>query len=80
MSDVYAPQTARGGRYRMAGYWFATGWWFAQDGPEFTPDFSFDFSMFAARIADRYEREEIHSMHSIPDMWNDYLDQIRSLA
>jgi hypothetical protein len=76
---TYTPTTDSGERWRASCYWFATGWWFAQDRTEFVPDFSSDFSYYGARLADDYRNEHRTSLPSIPDMWKDYLDAIRHL-
>jgi hypothetical protein len=76
----WLPKTNRGKRYREQCYWFATGWWFAQDRAEFVPDFSDDFSRYGAYLADEYETEQRSSLPSIPDMWKEYLNELDQLA
>jgi hypothetical protein len=77
---MYTPLTGRGERYRASAYWFATGIWWANNRSDWAPDFSTDFSYFCARLADEYENEQRRSLHSIPDMWTDYVSQLQEFA
>jgi hypothetical protein len=71
----YTPRTGRGERYRNIGYWFATGWWFAQDRSEFVPDRSQEFADLCAQRADAYELESTHHLASIPDLWAEFREE-----
>lgn len=64
--------------YRMMGYWFATGHWYAQDRNEWTPDFSSDFGDYAQRRRLAYDNGEVTSLPSIPHMWGEYVAELEA--
>lgn len=69
---MYTPLTTRGEEYRKIGYWFATGWWYAQPRDQFVPDRSQEFAEFCARLADEYALEKTHYLSSVLGMWDQF--------
>ena len=68
-------QTDAGSRYWGMGYWFATGWWFAQPRDAFIPDRSTEFADYCRHRRDVYETGAVTSLPSIPDMWKEFTDE-----
>jgi len=66
--------------YRTAGYWFASGWWFAQPRDKWVPDFSDDFANHCVRRRNEYDNGQVTSLPSIPDMWDEYFNDLCTLA
>ena len=73
--DLDMVSTQRGVRYRAMGYWFATGWWFAQPRDAWVPDRSSEFGNYCGRRADEYDSELVTHLPSIPDMWKEFTDE-----
>lgn len=57
-------------------YWYSVGRQSVHRNQGVTdmPDDSGAFSRFAAQSADRYEAKEVTHLHSVPDLYNDFLD------
>ena len=71
-TDYYKILTPRGERYAQIGYWFATGWWFAQRRADWVTDHSSDFRDYCARRADEYANGQETHLPSIPDLWKEF--------
>ena len=66
------PHTSSGQTYWSMAYWFATGWWFAQDRTEWVPDRSHEFADWVRLRRDEYEAGVTTSLGSIPDLWKEF--------
>ena len=69
------PHTESGQRYWGMGYWFATGWWFAQPRDAWVPDRSQEFGDYCRHRREVYETGAATSLPSIPDMWKEFTDE-----
>lgn len=60
-------------RYWGIGYWFATGWWFAQPRDEWVPDRSQEFANYCERRREEYEAPGGPCfLPCIPDLWTEF--------
>jgi hypothetical protein len=73
---MHTPLTTRGEEYRKIGYWFATGWWYAQPRAQFVPDRSQKFAEFCAALADEYALEKTHYLPSVLGMWDQFVRDV----
>lgn len=76
MTDrITLPYTESGQRYHDMGYWFATGWWFAQPRDEWVPDRSSEFADYCRLRRDHYMAGGVTALPSIPDMWTEFQEE-----
>lgn len=73
---MYTPTSESARNYRTVGYWFATGWWFAQPRGEFVPDHSTEFGEYCARRRDEYEDGTVGFLPSVPDLWTRFKETL----
>jgi hypothetical protein len=76
---MYTPLTESGHSYRRMGYWFATGIWFEHaraDPDSWIADRSSVFGDYCARRRDDYVFGNVTYLPSIPDLWDEFSDEI----